>query len=106
MKDLMPTPVQTLLLTATSLLVGYVIGGGCSQLAGPWHNLAILAGIGFGAFNLWMLVDCIRHVENPDTRVIEALFILLAGSICAPLYFVQQYLPGRRKRFEKLKPAA
>jgi hydrogenase/urease accessory protein HupE len=106
MKNPMPTPMQVLLITLASLFVGYVTGGGCSHLAGTWHFIAIVVGIGYAAFNLWMLVDCIRYVEDPDTRVIEALFILLAGAVCAPLYFVQRYLPRRRKIFEKSKPVA
>jgi len=61
-----------------------------------WHIIGTAFSIGFGIFILWMLVDCIKNVDDKDDRVIWALFILFGGVIVAPVYFVQRYLPRRR----------
>ena len=65
-----------------------------------WHIIRTAFSIGFGVFILWMLVDCIRSVDDKDDRVIWAMFILFGGVLFAPVYFVQRYLP-RRKESQK-----
>jgi len=61
------------------------------------HLLGAALSIAFAAFMLWMLIDCIKNVEDKEDRVIWALFILFIGLLFAPVYFVQRYLPRRQE---------
>lgn len=51
------------------------------------------------AFWAWMIVDCAKHENEGNTKIVWILVILFAGVVGAPLYFFVRRLP-RNKRGE------
>jgi hypothetical protein len=59
----------------------------------------------YGAFWLWMLIDCIAHEEDKSERVTWAIFIVLLGFLFAPLYYFLRRRP-RKKSEATIQPGA
>lgn len=59
--------------------------------------LVLLLGVGYFAFWIWMIVDCVTKEEGSGSKVAWLLVIILLGLIGAPLYFFVRKLPRKGK---------
>lgn len=65
---------------------------------GGFELLLIALIFGFFGFWIWMLIDCATKEENQNQKILWIILMVLAGFICAPLYFLLRKLPRKPKR--------